>query len=353
MLIYIGRRATGADEGIVAARFDPASGGIVGLGVAAGLAQPTWLQADPKRPVLYAVSETGNDGKSDGAVSSLSIDPSSGRLQTISRVDSAGGGATSLVYDPGLSTVFVANYGGGQVAAIPVGPDGRLSAALSVRTDTGSGPDRRQKGPHAHGVTLDPSGAFLLVPDLGADRIFVYAIDKTTRRLTPAAVPATILPPGSGPRHLVFSPDGRFVFVVTELSGELFSYRWDAVAGRLTPIAHVALDAPGYAGKKSGAEVAVSRDGRFAYASNRGEHMLQVYTVDHDTGGLTLLQSIDCGGEVPWSFTFAPDGRWLLVANQASNRVSVFRADPATGRLAATSSGLAVADPVNVAFTSY
>jgi 6-phosphogluconolactonase len=136
--------------------------------------RPTWVLMDPARPVLYAVSEVGNAGDRIAEVLSFSVRKDNASLVPLSRTSSCGGGATHLALHPAGSRLFVANFGGGQVATLSVAVDGTLGAALSVQTTYGSGPHRRQSGPHAHGVTLDPSGRFLLVPDMGADRVFVY-----------------------------------------------------------------------------------------------------------------------------------------------------------------------------------
>ena len=281
--------ATDRVRAIFSVRLDLKTGHLSDLKLAAQIERPTWLMLDPKRPVLYAVSETGNDGKAQGGVYSFAVDRRSGRLKLINRVASGGGGATHLTYDTRLNTVFVGNFGGGQVGAFPVKPNGALSPLSSMQTDYGHGPHPRQTMAHAHGVTVDPSGHFLLSADMGADRIFVYRFDAATKTLTPAPKPFEQMPAGSGPRHLVFSPDGRFAFLDTELSAQIVSFRWDAQAGRLTQIQSQAIDKPAFKGEKSAAEVAVSRDGRFVYVSNRGENSLQVYAVDQKSGRLSAV----------------------------------------------------------------
>lgn len=350
-LVYIGTHGGAAlGDGIFVARLDERTGALTGLGLAAHVERPTWQVTDPRRPILYSVSETGNDGKTQGGVYSLKIDPRTGKLSQLGRSDSGGGGATHLAYDPVSKTLFVANFGGGQVSSIPVVANGSLDGVRSVQTDTGSGPHRRQTGPHAHGVTVDPTGRFVLAPDLGADRIFIYRFDPATKMLSPGDPVAEALPPGSGPRHLVFSPDGRFAFLDTELTGEVYVYRWDARAGRLSPVFHLAIDPPEFTGEKSAAEVVVSHDGRFLYVSDRGASSLIVYAIDPKTGALAEVQRVAAGGNIPWSFAIDPSGRWMLVANEASSALAVFALNPASGRLTATVSTLAVPKPVSLAF---
>jgi 6-phosphogluconolactonase len=348
-LVYIGTQSDAPGQGVFAARLDPKTGKLTPLGLALEAQRPTWLASHPTQPVLYAVSEVGNDGKSHGRVSTLRADPRTGMLSVIGTVDSGGGGPTHLSLDLPSNTLLVANYGTGQVAALPVLADATLGSPASVQADQGSGPSPRQKSAHAHGVTLDPSRRFALVTDLGADRIFIYRYDRKAHRL--GASTAEALPPGAGPRHLAFHPRGRLLFVLSELRPELRSYRWDARRGRLALVQTISVSAdPAKAGVARGAEVAVSRDGRFVYASVRGEDVLVVYAVNARTGGLTEVQRVAANGLSPWSFGIDLGGRWMLVTNQGSNTVVVFARDPATGRLSPTQESLSVNKPVSVAY---
>ena len=350
--LYIGTHTGGKGQGIFAARFDEVTGMFTGLGSVAGIERPTWLVRDPHRLILYAVSETGNDGKRSGGVYSLAINPRNGTLRVLSRVDSGGGGATYLTYDARRSVLFVANYGDGRVAAIPVAADGTLGQAASIQADYGIGPGSRQKSPHAHATAVAPGSRFMLVPDLGADRVFVYRIAPKGGELSRADPEFVQMPAGTGPRHLVFSQDSRFAFLATELSGEIYTLRWNGSTGRLAIRSRVALDPAGYKGARSAAEIASSRDGRFLYISNRGENLLQVFAIDPATGSLTEVQTLPCGGDVPWSFAIDPTERWLIVADEASDTLAVFAVDRVTGKLSPTGAVLQVPKPVAIAFSA-
>jgi 6-phosphogluconolactonase len=346
-VVFVGTQG----DAILGVRLDTGTGQLSPLGTLARIEQPTWLVVDPNRPILYSVSETGNDGKSQGSVYSLGIDPATGSLKVISKVESGGGGPTFLSYDPRLSTVFVAHYRGGQVAAIAVQPDGRLSPASSIETDTGAGPKPIQRVPHAHGATLDPGGHFVLTPDMGADRVFVRRFDASSRTLSPADPPFLATGPGTGPRHLVFSPDGRFVFVLIELTAEVRSFRWDAKAGRLQPVQSVSLDNPDFSGTRSASEIVISRDGRFLYASNRTRNTLHVFAVDRNRGTMTQRQEISTSGQISRSFGIDPSGRWMIVGDQASQALNIFSIDATTGRLTAVGQPLPIdLKPIAFAF---
>lgn len=346
-LVYVGTQQARID----ALRFDPSTGRLITLGPVAKGLNATWVQSDPLRPVIYAVDD---DKVREGSVTAYAVDRATGALAALNRVDSDGRGTTNLSLDLRSNTLLAASYDSGSVSTIALEPDGRLGARASTMQEAGSGPNaRRQASAHAHNAVVDPSGHYVLVPDLGADRVFVYGFDGATHALLPdhgEPPRALVTPPGSGPRHLVFGADGRFAYVITELSGEIFVLRWDATQGRLARVQTVALSTPEFNGVKSGAEIDISADGRFVYAEDRGENMLVVYRVDPQSGQLSELQRIGCGGEKPWGMQLDPSGRWLFVANQHSGNVAVFGVDLASGKLAATGVTAPVPTAVSVAF---
>lgn len=359
-LAFVGTQGSGPEQGVVGVRLDPQTGALSSLGVVGAMERPTWVLADPAHHRLFAVSETGNDGVTHGTVTGFVYDPATGALTPKGRADSGGGGPTHLALSADGRTLFVANYGTGHVSAISVSAllaagDGKPAAQpVSVDTHTGSGPHKRQKGPHAHGVTVDPSGRWVLSPDLGTDKVFVYRFDPAKGTLSPAAEPFVTLPPASGPRHIVFAPDGRHAFLMTEMGGAITSFAWDAGRGRLTELASIQLDPADFAGTRSGSEIAVSRDGRFLYAGNRAANRIQIYAVRQD-GSLSPVDAVASGGQVPWGFSLSGDGKWLVVANQggaqAGGNLAVFAVDRASGRLTATGAGLELGKPTSISFT--
>ncbi len=340
-LVLFGTRA----DAIVAARLDESTGRLTPLGLVARLTRPTWLLASPHAPVVYVV----NDDKERSSVRSFSVAAADGALSELSRAEPGGTGPTFLADDPISHTLFVANYDDGRVGALPIVPGGLLEPPASVQADAGTGPSPRQKGPPAHSVALSPDGRFLLVADLGADRLFVYPFDRATRRLD-LAVAAVPLPAGTGPRHLAFHPNGQLLFLVSELAGTVTPFRWEAGSHALTPLPAVSAYPADYTGTRSAAELALSQDGSRLYVSTRGDNSIVLFRVDPGTGALTFWQRVPSGGEGPWSFGFAPDGHWLLVANSLSNDVTVLPVDRASGMLGAPVSRLGVTQPSSVAF---
>ena len=340
-------------NGIYAVRLDTVSGALTGLGMKAPLDRASWLAANPKRPVIYSVADSGGGITTESEVRSFVADPATGALKPLNKVGSGGRDATHLAIDPASMTLFAANHDTGQVTAFPLLPDGAVGPLASSQQDVGTGPHPRQNRPQAHAVVIDPSGHYLIDNDFGADRIFVRPFDGKTRTIGPAAADSPSSPAGTGPRHLAFHPNGKIFYVNTEIGSTVLVYRWDAAAGRLTLQQTAPLYPADYPKDrvKSSSELVVSKDGRFLYVSLRGDQdSLVVFAIDPAGGALTEIQRLPSGGRSPRSFTLDPTGRFLLLGNELTNTVNLFRVDPATGKLAPTDQSVPM--PAPVAFTS-
>jgi len=349
-LIYIGMHG----GKIHAARFDPQSGDLAMICPVADNARPTWAVYHPRLPIVYFVEGSTDEGKGQGGVQALRIDRTNGALTKLSDVRSGGIGTTHLGIDRRSNTIMGVNYNGAQVFALPVQRDGSLGEVASQVQVSGSGPNQRQASAHPHAVQLDPSGRWVVVPDLGADRIWVFPFDPATRQLgadDPVSSRHAVLPPGAGPRHIVFHPRGHHLYLVEELSANVSTFGWDARTGRLTPLQTLSTDNPAFSGTKSAAEIAVSRDGRFVYVSNRGDHALVVHAIDGKTGTLRQIQRMPSGGPLPWHFSLHRSGKWLLVANRDADALALFHVEPRTGMLRDSGKRLTTPKPVFASFS--
>ena len=143
--------------------------------------------------------------------------------------------------------------------------------------------------------------------------------------------PAAVLAPGAGPRHLAWHPSGRYLYAVAELASTVTVLRWDGERGALAVLQTVTTLPPGFAGESAAAEIAVSGDGRYVYASNRGDDSIAVFAVDPAAGTLAPAGLVGAGGRAPRHFALDPSGRWLLVAHQGSDSLQAFRIDPVNG----------------------
>ncbi|MFD9324772.1 lactonase family protein [Streptomyces sp. NPDC060065] len=347
-LLHIGTWGVGQVHAI---QFDPARATMTPVGPVAQVTS-NWMVAHPTRAVLYVAG-----GEPGGIIRVFRVDTASGALEQFGEIETESspvGGLSYMGVDVHSQTLLAADFPAGTAVSVPIGRDGGLGAVASRVQDTGSGPHPRQQGPHAHHVVTDPSGRFALVADFGADRVFVYRFDRATRALsagTPDGPGTYATAPGSGPRRLAFHPSGRTVYLLNELTADIQTLHWNPEDGALTHRQSLPTDAPGHTGTTSAAELAISRDGRFLYTSNRGENTLVVFSADRRTGLLTQVQRISCGGLTPWSFSLHPSGSWLFVANQASNTVNLFAVDARSGQLTDTGASVPVPKPDCITFS--
>jgi 6-phosphogluconolactonase len=336
------------------ARLDLATGALTEPTLAAGIVSPSFLAVHPKRTFLYAVNEVSNfDGGVTGAVSAFRIDRATGRLTLLNQQSSGGAGPAHLTVDRAGRNVLVANYGGGSVAVLPIGADGRLGAASAFVQHAGSSVNpQRQQGPHAHSVNVDLANRFAFVADLGLDKVLIYRFDPSKGSIVPNDPPAANVEPGSGPRHFAFHPTGRFAYVINEMTCTVTAFACDASAGRLETLQTISTLPDGLTVAKGmiTAEVQVHPSGRFVYGSNRGHDSITVFAVDETTGRLAFVQNESTQGSTPRNFGIDPTGRYLLAANQRTDSVVVFRIDETTGRLTPTGTRITVGSPVCVKF---
>ncbi len=345
-IAYIGTYTRGASKGIYAYRFQPSSGKLTEIGLAAETPNPSFLAVHPNGKFLYAANET-----KDGTVTAFSIDAASGKLTQLNQVSAKGSGPCHVALDKTGKVLFVANYNNGSIAAYPVGADGKLGEASAAIQHTGSSVNpQRQRGPHAHSVNVSPDNKFLLVADLGLDEILTYRIDTAKGTLTPGDPPYTKIAGGSGPRHFAFDPKGKFAYVCDEMVSKVTAFTYDAAKGSLTEIETVSMVPKDFTGNNSAAEIFVHPNGRFLYASNRGHDSIVVFAIDEKKGTLTPVDWTSTQGKTPRNFAIDPTGRYLFAANQDSGNIAVFRIDAKTGKLTPTGDNLQVPFPVCVVF---
>jgi 6-phosphogluconolactonase len=345
--VFVGTYTDGESRGIYRLRFDDRTGALGLEGLAAATTSPSFLTTDPKGRLLLAVNEDDRTAPGEGGVSSFAVEAGTGALRFLSQQPSGGAWPCHLVLEARGRFALVANYGG-SVTVLPLSAEGLLSPVVARADPEGRGPHARQEGSHAHGVYLDAAQRRLLVPDLGLDKVLVYAFDAAHGRLAPADPPAAALGPGAGPRHLAWSPDGRFLHAVNELDSTVTTFAWDG--RRLESRGTVRTLPDDFRGESSTAEIAAHPNGRFLYVSNRGHDSLAVFAVDPATGSLRRTAVAPAGGKTPRHFALSPSGRFLLAAHQDSNTVVVFRIDPATGGLAAVGDPVRVPRPVCLLF---
>jgi len=270
------------------------------------------------------------DGSSSVAAFAIAGDHA---LKFLGEASTGGKDACHIAVDATGHTVAVANYGDGHISTIRLDENGVPTDIVSLVTNHGSGPNKvRQDCPHAHGVYFDKMNKHLFVPDLGLDQVLFYPFDQVTSKLGDP-LPSLATAPGAGPRHMAFAPDGKYAYVVNELDSTILAASYDG-AGNFKTIKTVPTLPKDFTGKNYPAEIEVSVDGRFIYASNRGHDSIAVFRRDPTSGELTSIQHAPCGGKTPRHFKIAPGGKWLLCAHQDSNTISALPLNLETGELA-------------------
>lgn len=353
MWAYIGTYTGKGSQGIYVAEFDLASGQLDKPSLAAKLDNPSFLAIHPSGKYLYAAGEIGNfQGKKAGAVSALEIDASTGKLTLLNQQSSMGAGPCYVTVDRSGKVALVANYGGGSIASLPIGSDGKLAEAASAIQHEGSSVNKsRQESPHAHSINVDPDNRFAFAADLGLDKVLIYKLDPATARLSANDPAYAATPPGGGPRHFAFHPSGKYAYVCNELTSSVTAFSYDAATGALTTLHTLSTLPEGYDKPgNSTAEIQVHPSGKFVYVSNRGHDSLAIFAINEATGKLTAVGHESTGGKTPRNFGIDPTGKYIVACNQNSGTVHVFAVDAQSGKLKPTGSSIEVANPVCVKF---
>ena len=351
-IFFVGTYTAKQSKGIYAYHLDTASSSLTPLGLAAETTNPSYLEIDPTHRFLYAVNEVPKfKGADSGGVTAFSVDQTTGKLSPLNQVASGGADPCYIAFDKTGRYALVANYTGGSVAVFPVGADGRIGEASSFIHHAGSSVNKeRQEGPHAHWIETTPDNRFAISVDLGLDELLVDRFDAKTGSLTANDPPFARLDPGAGPRHLAFHPNGKFAYVVNELQSTITTFAYDSSKGVLTKLNSVSTLPKGFSGNNDTAEIKVHPNGKFLFASNRGHDTIVVFSIDSQTGAITLVDHFPTQGKTPRNFELDPTGSLLLVANQDTNNIAVFRIDPNSGRLTFTGQTVNVPSPVCLKF---
>lgn len=346
--IFYGSAASGEGQGIYRQLADFDTLELSGLERAADGPRMGFQAVTRDGRNLYSCVAQGDRG----AVQAFALDPSTGALSLLNEEEAGGGSLCYVGLDESESCVMAASYGDAVVSLFKRQDDGSVGPlSFHAQHEGGSGANAaRQDAAHAHSIYSDPTGRFVLVCDLGQDKIVVYRLDTEKGTLAPAEIPAVDTEPGAGPRHLAFHPNGRWAYVINELNGTVTHYLWSGERGTLEPQGSVGTLPDGYEGQNTTAEIKVSGDGRFVYGSNRGHDSIVVYSVSQDTGALSFGERLPSRGGHPRNFNIDPSGRVLAVANRDSDNVVFFHIEPSSGRLEFSGVETSVKQPICVRF---
>lgn len=350
-MLYVGTYTvkTGS-KGIYAVRLAPGSGELTVVGAVAETANPSFIALAPDGGTAFAVNELGEfGGQQGGGITAFARDALTGALREMGSRPTNGADPCYVSTDRTGRFLFVANYTGGSVAMYPLLPGVGIGAMAAFIQHHGHGPNvERQEGPHAHCVIPDPRNRFVLVADLGIDRIMVYRFDAASGTLNTSTAGQGMLAPGSGPRHLAFHPNGRILYVTNELSSTVTAFRYDVETGSLTELQTVPSVSKPSPVANFPADIHIHPSGRFLYMSNRGHDSIAAFTIDPATSKLAPLQLASTEGSWPRNFAIDPSGDFLIVANQRSDSIHSFRIDAGSGRLRSTGHRASIPAPACV-----
>jgi len=345
--MLIGTYTSGSSHGIYVHQFNT-DNAVTTLVDSAKIANPSYLAIAPDQKTVYAVSEAANATSMGGRVGSFSFNNSTGSLSPINMQPSSGNNPCYVTVDKSGRWVITGNYSSGTLAVLPVLANGGLDTPVTSIQHVGQSVNTdRQNSPHVHATVLSPDNKFLFVPDLGLDKLMRYRFDKRKGTLQEASDPFVMTKPGSGPRHFEFHPNKKYAYLVEELTGSVSAYKYTAKTGELALFQNISTLPPDFLGYAGSADIHVSPDGKFLYASNRGEsNTIVIYAINKKNGSLSVAGHQSTLGKAPRNFNFDPSGNFLLVANQNSDDIVIFKINKLTGLLTDTGKRIPVSKPV-------
>ncbi len=354
--VFFGTHNSGATRGFYLSTFDSKTGAlsVPKMDVHSDGCAYYVIAADGKH--LYTCNSVMNFGGTQhmGAISAFALDPKTGQLTLLNQKPSGGEDPSYICLDQTGKFALVANYQGnrvagegGTIAVFAIQADGSFGERTAFDQHKGTSIDpSRQKQAYAHSIIVDPTNRFAIVCDLGLDKVFVYKFDEKTGTLAPNDPAFATVKPGSGPRHPIFHPNGKIVYVLHEMGSMITAFHWDSDKGALSAFQEISTLPADFKGTSACAEIRISPDGKFVYASNRGDDSIAEFSVDPESFKLTMVGTTKSGGKTPRNFDWDPTATWMIVSNHDSDNAVVFKRDAATDRLTQTGAPIAVTYPL-------
>ena len=347
--LYIGTYTSRTSEGIYVYQFNTKTGDFMPTSIAKGISNPSFLSISSDNRFLYSLG-----GKKGDTVRAFAIEKQSHHLTFLNEQPLGGFfGSAHLAIDKTGKWLIVGNYLAGSINVLPVKSDGSLGEVTQTIQHEGKSvhPERQTK-PYVHSINIAPNNKDIFVADLGTDKIMAYTLNTQTGQLTPSNPAFVTTQSGSGPRHFTFHPNGKFAYVINEIDATVTGFNYKN--GALETIQTVNNLPEDYKRRKWAADIHISPDGKFLYASNRAEHeSLSIFKIDKKTGKLTLIGHQPVNGETPRNFAIDPTGNFILVANQDSDNITIFKRDKKTGKLTSTGKEIKVSMPVCLKFIKF
>ncbi|MFW6308382.1 MAG: lactonase family protein [bacterium] len=350
---YIGTYTGNEGKGIYVYNINFENGKFELIDVYTEIDNPSYLTINSEKNRLYAVSElTEFQGEKTGLVASFSIADKTGKLKFLNKKITGGGAPCYLSLDQNNEYLFVSNYVGGSITVFPLTQEGEIKNSVFFRQHSGSSVNSsRQKNPHPHSIRTDPTNNYVVVPDLGIDKLMIYKINKSRQGQLLNKSSEAKIAPGAGPRHIVFHPDQDYAYLINELDSSISVLKYQN-QGKMEEIQKVSCLPDEFNGSNTSADIHVHPSGNFLYGSNRGHDSIVIYKIDKSSGKLTYLNHESTRGQVPRNFVLDPSGEFLLAANQETNSLTLFNINQKTGELSFTGTQIKVPEPVCIKLLS-
>ncbi len=343
--LITGTYTTGKSQGIYVYKFN-SSYGVAKEISHVKVSNPSFVAVSPNQQFVYSVLEDAASNGKGGAIAALSFNKTTGVLTFINQQPTGGDHPCYVSVDKTGRWVVAGNYSSGSLSLFPIDANGALGAATTIIQHEGSGPNKaRQSSPHVHCTFFSDDNRFLFVPDLGIDKVMIYAFDETTGKLTTAKQAFAQSNGGAGPRHICFHPAKKFAYLIEEMSGTVVMFKYKN--GRLKMKQRISNMPAGDSSIAASADIHVSPDGKFLYASNRANaNSIAIFSINKKNGKLRLIGHQSALGKTPRNFSIDPSGNYLLTANQNSDEIVIFKRDKKIGLLTDTQNRIAVGKPV-------
>ena len=344
---YVGTFTSEGAEGIYLCDFNPVTGEIILEKTFKGIEDPSFLRISPNQKYLYVVTRVDEAvEKSGGYVSAYQVEKN-GNIHFLNKQASNGDGPCHVDVSSDGRFVAIAAYSGGTTSLYPANVDGTLKPATSVIVNRGSGPVKNRQGqPHAHSIKFSPFSSQVFSADLGTDQLNIFELEGD--KLIQSEQKFVKLAPGAGPRHFEFHPNGKVIYVISELNSTVTALRKEE--GKWENFQVLSTLPKDFKGTSYCADIHITKDGRYLYGSNRGDNSVAVFAVDLATQKLTFKTTVDVQGNWPRNFSLTPDENFMLVANQRSGNITVFKMNKETGVPEFTGKEIELPSPVCIDF---
>lgn len=326
--LYVGTYTSEGSEGIYQCSFNKESGDLILENTIKGIDNPSFLSISENRKYLYAVSRTTKEvEKTGGFVVAYTIEKD-GNLKMLNKQVSNGFGPCHVNVSKDGKYAGIAAYFSGTTSLYPIDKNGKLKVASSTIINKGKSINKeRQEGPHAHSIQFSPFDNSVFSADLGTDQLNIFKLEKD--KLVPAQQPYVKMKAGAGPRHFQIHPNGKIIYVINELNSTISvllksNNKWE----RVQDISTLPAD---FNGDSFCADIHISNDGKYLYGSNRGHNSIAIFSIDTKSNLIEFKGTVPVEGDWPRNFTLSPEGDFMLVANQKSGNISVFKINKKTG----------------------